>query len=48
MKFPILTAEEKRIVTFVLAAFMLGLGTKIYRDYQLGRDRAPALQTEAR
>jgi len=28
----VLTPEEKRVVTFVLAAFILGLGTKCYRD----------------
>ena len=28
----VLTAEEKRVVTFVIAAFVLGLGTKFYRD----------------
>jgi hypothetical protein len=28
----VLTPEEKRAVTFVVAAFILGLGTKCYRD----------------
>jgi KTSC domain len=28
----VLTAEEKRVVAFVLAAFILGVGTKCYRD----------------
>lgn len=28
----VLTSEEKRVVIFVLAAFLLGLGTKYYRD----------------
>jgi hypothetical protein len=28
----VLTAEEKRVITFVIAAFLLGLGTKCYRD----------------
>jgi hypothetical protein len=28
----VLTPEEKRVVVFVLAAFLLGLGTKYYRD----------------
>jgi hypothetical protein len=28
----VLTRQEKRVVIFVLAAFILGLGTKCYRD----------------
>jgi hypothetical protein len=28
----LLTPTEKRVVVFVLAAFVLGLGTKCYRD----------------
>jgi hypothetical protein len=28
----VLTAREKRVVGFILAAFVLGLGTKYYRD----------------
>ena len=28
----VLTAEEKRVVIFVMLAFLLGLGTKCYRD----------------
>jgi hypothetical protein len=28
----ILTPEEKRVIAFVVAAFVLGLGTKYYRD----------------
>jgi hypothetical protein len=28
----VLTAEEKRVITFVIAAFLLGLATKCYRD----------------
>jgi hypothetical protein len=28
----VLTPEEKRVVVFVLAAFLLGLCTKYYRD----------------
>jgi hypothetical protein len=28
----LLTPTEKRVVLFILAAFMLGLGTKCYRD----------------
>jgi hypothetical protein len=28
----VLTPEEKRVVIFVLVAFLLGLGTKYYRD----------------
>ena len=28
----VLTPEEKRVVAFVLAALLLGLGTKCYRD----------------
>jgi len=28
----VLTAEEKRVISFVIAAFILGLGTKCYRD----------------
>lgn len=31
MWLPVLTPEEKRVVIFVLAAFVLGLGTKYYR-----------------
>ncbi|HKP03638.1 MAG TPA: hypothetical protein VJU77_09800 [Chthoniobacterales bacterium] len=30
----VLTPEEKRTLTFVLAAFVLGLGTKYYRQKQ--------------
>jgi hypothetical protein len=28
----ILTPEEKRVILFIVAAFLLGLGTKCYRD----------------
>jgi len=28
----VLTAEEKRVIAFVITAFVLGLGTKCYRD----------------
>jgi hypothetical protein len=28
----VLTPEEKRVITFVIAAFLLGLATKCYRD----------------
>jgi hypothetical protein len=28
----VLTREEKRVIVFILAAFVLGLGTKCYRD----------------
>jgi hypothetical protein len=28
----LLTSAEKRVVIFVIAAFLLGLGTKYYRD----------------
>ena len=28
----VLTPEEKRVISFVVAAFILGLGTKYYRD----------------
>jgi len=28
----VLTPEEKRVIVFVLAALLLGLGTKYYRD----------------
>ncbi len=28
----VLTPREKRVAIFILAAFMLGLGTKFYRD----------------
>jgi hypothetical protein len=28
----VLTPEEKRVIIFVLAAFVLGFGTKCYRD----------------
>jgi hypothetical protein len=28
----VLTAEEKRVISFVIAAFILGLGTKCYRE----------------
>jgi len=28
----VLTSEEKRVITFVTVAFMLGVGTKCYRD----------------
>ena len=27
-----LTSEEKRVISFVIAAFLLGSGTKCYRD----------------
>ena len=30
----VLTPEEKRVVIFVVAAFILGLGTKCYRDHR--------------
>jgi hypothetical protein len=28
----VLTPEEKHVITFVVAAFVLGLATKFYRD----------------
>jgi hypothetical protein len=28
----VLTPEEKRVISFVIVAFLLGLGTKCYRD----------------
>ncbi len=28
----VLTPEEKRVVTFIIAAFLLGVSTKCYRD----------------
>ena len=28
----VLTPEEKRVINFVLLAFLLGVGTKCYRD----------------
>ena len=28
----VLTPEEKRVITFVIAALLLGLGTKCYRE----------------
>jgi hypothetical protein len=28
----VLTPEEKRVIGFILVAFLLGLGTKCYRD----------------
>jgi len=28
----VLTSEEKRVIAFVVAAFLLGVGTKCYRD----------------
>jgi len=28
----VLTPEEKRVISFVLLAFLLGVGTKCYRD----------------
>jgi hypothetical protein len=28
----VLTSEEKRVIAFVIAAFLLGFGTKCYRD----------------
>jgi hypothetical protein len=28
----VLTSEEKRVISFVIAAFLLGIGTKCYRD----------------
>jgi hypothetical protein len=28
----VLTSEEKRVICFVIAALLLGLGTKCYRD----------------
>ena len=28
----VLTPEEKRVIAFIVAAFLLGLGTKCYRD----------------
>jgi hypothetical protein len=38
----VLTSEEKRVVTFVVAAFLLGTATKCYRD----RRPAPAVKIE--
>ena len=40
--FFVLTAEEKRIIAFVVVAFVLGLGTKCYRDQNRARDPAGA------
>ncbi|PYL09481.1 MAG: hypothetical protein DME33_03925 [Verrucomicrobia bacterium] len=37
-----LTYTEKRVAVFVLAAFMLGLVTKCYRDAQSPHSPAPA------
>ncbi|HLW36571.1 MAG TPA: hypothetical protein VKS98_13020 [Chthoniobacterales bacterium] len=34
----VLTSEEKRVVTFVIAALLLGVGTKHYRE---GRPKPP-------
>jgi hypothetical protein len=28
----VLTSEEKRVIIFVIAVFLLGVGTKCYRD----------------
>ena len=28
----VLTSEEKRVIIFVIAAFLLGIGTKYYRE----------------
>lgn len=28
----VLTSDEKRVISFVIAAFLLGAGTKCYRD----------------
>ncbi len=28
----VLTPEEKRVISFVIAALLLGLATKVYRD----------------
>ena len=28
----VLTPEEKRVISFIIAAVLLGLGTKCYRD----------------
>jgi hypothetical protein len=42
----VLTPEEKRVVSFVVAAFILGLGTKCYRDHHaqlpLPMDKKPS------
>ena len=38
----VLTPEEKRVIGFVLAALVLGLGTKCYRD----TDPRPPVQME--
>ena len=38
----VLTPEEKRVITFVIAAFVLGLATKCYRDTH----PRPAVQME--
>lgn len=38
----VLTSEEKRVIVFIVAAFLLGLGTKCYRD----TNAQPPAQTE--
>jgi hypothetical protein len=43
----VLTHEEKRVVGFVLAAFVLGLGTKCYRDAHPFALASPAKETSS-
>jgi len=43
----VLTREEKRVVGFVLAAFVLGFGTKCYRDAHLFALSSPAKETSS-
>ncbi|MFN2542669.1 MAG: hypothetical protein ABR514_10965 [Chthoniobacterales bacterium] len=40
----VLTPEEKRVIIFILAAFVLGLGTKCYRE----RHPQPGPSTDAK
>jgi hypothetical protein len=46
MRFPrvVLTPEEKTALVFVVAAFVLGLTTKHYRDMHRHLSPAPAVQ----
>ena len=42
MNWPILTSQEKGIMGFVIAAFLLGLGTKCFRDLHPPAEPEPA------
>jgi len=46
----VLTPEEKRVLLFVLAALLLGIGTQCYRDTHplqpLGSDKKHAQKTQ--